>query len=329
MSSRRIPPTSFELTGPGSIPVSGRVLYDTVTSTAIFTPDSELMSETTYTATITTGALDLAGNPLDDDYVWTFDVPDVIAPYVIETDPEDGAFEVAVDAEVYATFSEAMNPLTIRPSTFTLIFLIDAACMLIYDVGLQTAIFTPDSELEAESTYTATITTGVWDLAGNPLEEDYVWTFTVPDQGAPTVLFTVPEDGEGGTEIDATVNATFSEDMDPLTILSSTFTVTGPGTTPLSGVVTGPDRDVHAVLGSAGEHDLHRHGHDRSGRSGRKWAGRRLCLDLLHAGVAAGRPALAGHLRGGGRRWADQLKHRRQYNPGWRCRTEPAADLPR
>ncbi len=54
----------------GATPVSGIVTYSG--STASFTPTSNLMSGTTYTATITTGAKNLAGIPLANNYVWNF-----------------------------------------------------------------------------------------------------------------------------------------------------------------------------------------------------------------------------------------------------------------
>jgi hypothetical protein len=42
--------------------------------------------------------------------------------------------------------------------------------------------FTPDADLEEETTYTCTVDTGAQDLAGNPIASDYVWSFTTqPD----------------------------------------------------------------------------------------------------------------------------------------------------
>jgi len=52
--------------------VTGTVSYDANSATARFTPTSKLDYDTTYTVTITTGAEDLAGNPMLADYTWTF-----------------------------------------------------------------------------------------------------------------------------------------------------------------------------------------------------------------------------------------------------------------
>ena len=58
--------------------VSGVVSY--VDTTATFTPLINLTPNTNYTATITTEAWDLAGNPMSSNYVWTFTT---VVPYTV------------------------------------------------------------------------------------------------------------------------------------------------------------------------------------------------------------------------------------------------------
>lgn len=53
-------------------PLTGNVSYGVANLTAVFKPASPLLINTTYVATITTGAKDLAGTPLVADFVWTF-----------------------------------------------------------------------------------------------------------------------------------------------------------------------------------------------------------------------------------------------------------------
>ncbi len=64
-------------------------------------------------------------------------------------------------------------------------------------------------------------------------------SFTV-NLGPPTttVSLTSPAGGAPAAPVDATVNAVFSQGMDPATIATGTFTVTGPGTTPVNGAVS-------------------------------------------------------------------------------------------
>jgi hypothetical protein len=83
---------------------------------------------------------------------------------------------------VVATFSAAMNPATINSTTFTLTAPgtppVAVAGTVSYDAASDAATFTPTSPLALNTLYTATITTGAQDLAGDPLASDYVWTFT-------------------------------------------------------------------------------------------------------------------------------------------------------
>src|SRR4029450_8100606 len=69
MDASTISTDSFTLKQ-GTTPVAGSVSYSGVTAT--FTPATTLAPLTTYTATINTGAKDLAGNTLAADRVWSF-----------------------------------------------------------------------------------------------------------------------------------------------------------------------------------------------------------------------------------------------------------------
>jgi hypothetical protein len=162
----------------GATPVPGTVSYAGVTAT--FAPTGGLALNTLYTATITVGAADLSGNVLASDYVWTFTtgpLADTTAPTVFSTDPIDGAIGVPVNKKIAATFSEAMDPLTITTVTFTLGQELTPIPGTVTYEGLS-AVFTPTDNLTANTTYTATVTTGVADLAGNALASNYVWSFT-------------------------------------------------------------------------------------------------------------------------------------------------------
>lgn len=72
MNTTTITASTFTLTGPGNTAVAGIVVYNSSTSTAIFTPSAALAYSTSYTATISTGAASSAGAALASNYVWTF-----------------------------------------------------------------------------------------------------------------------------------------------------------------------------------------------------------------------------------------------------------------
>jgi len=54
----------------GATPIAGTISY--IGTTATFTPNADLSSNTNYTATITTGAKNNAGTPIAANYVWNF-----------------------------------------------------------------------------------------------------------------------------------------------------------------------------------------------------------------------------------------------------------------
>ncbi len=214
----------------GTTPVAGSVTY--VGVTAIFAPDQILAPETLYSATITSAATDLAGNALAADYNWTFTTGvavDVTPPQVSSTVPANGVTGVALNAPLSATFSEAMNPLTISTATFTLRAGATPVAGVVTYVGV-TATFDPSANLAGDTTYTATISHNASDLAGNEMAQDYVWSFTTgtaPDTTRPMVSATTPANGATAVALNAPISATFSEAMNPLTISNATFTLRG------------------------------------------------------------------------------------------------------
>jgi hypothetical protein len=85
--------------------------------------------------------------------------------------------------------------------------------------------------------YTARVGAGATDLAGNALQAK-TWSFTTgasADGAAPTVISTSP--AGAGVAINSPINVTLSEPMDPATITTANFLVTGPDTTPVRGTV--------------------------------------------------------------------------------------------
>jgi Ice-binding-like/Bacterial Ig-like domain len=183
MSPSTINTTTFTLTaGTPPVAVTGVVTY--AGSTATFTPSSALALNTPYTATITTGAMDLSGVALASNFVWTFTTASVacVPPVVISVAPANLAVGICPNTLLVATFSQAMNPATINTTTFTLTAPgtppVAVAGAVTYNLSSYAATFTPTNPLALNTHYTATITTGAQDLAGDSLASDYVWTFT-------------------------------------------------------------------------------------------------------------------------------------------------------
>lgn len=235
------PATVFAVAGPGGVAVTGTV--SCTGSVATFTPTANLAVNTLYTATITTGTQSLAGTPLASNYVWTFrTLPAPTPPTVISTVPANGATGVAINRALSATFSVAMDPATVDAATFTLTATGGASVtgVVTYVAAGSVATFTPTAALAPSTAYTAKITAGAMDINGTALASNYTWSFTTAAASSgtpPTVSSTTPLIGATGTPINQIVSAAFNQAMNPATINSTTFTLTGPGTTTVSGLV--------------------------------------------------------------------------------------------
>jgi uncharacterized protein (TIGR03437 family) len=212
----------------GATVIPGTVTYAGVTAT--FTPTASLSASLPYTATITTGVQDLSGNALAANYVWTFTTgaaPNLTPPTVSSTVPASGSTNVPVGNALSATFSEALNPLTINTATFLLKQGATVVSGAVNYAGI-TATFTPTASLAPNLPFTAPITTGVQDLSGNPMAANYVWSFTTgatPNLTPPVVISTAPANGASGVPTTNSLSAAFSEAVNPLTINTTTFTV--------------------------------------------------------------------------------------------------------
>jgi hypothetical protein len=246
MNPATIDTTTFTLSGPGGVAVTGAVTYVPAGSVATFTPSANLTPSTLYTATITTGATDLVGTALAANYVWTFTTSATAAltpPTVTATIPLNGAIGVPLNQIVDATFSVPMDPATINSTTFTLTGPGATAVpgLVAYAAIGNTLTFTPTAILAPSTLFTATITTGAQNLAGTGLAANYVWTFTTGttlSTTAPEIVSTVPASAAINVPLNQAVSATFTEAMNPLTITTATYQVTGPGGTAIAGTVS-------------------------------------------------------------------------------------------
>ncbi|MEO8407482.1 MAG: ice-binding family protein [Oxalobacteraceae bacterium] len=184
MSPATITGTTFTLAGPGVTAVPGLVSYDTGAKTATFTPTTstdELLANTKYTATITTGAKDTAGTALARNFVWVFTtLANTGSPTVTAVNPVDPASTACLQKVINATFSRPMDPATINLPlrTFTIKTAggIDVPGAVAYDIATRVATFKATADLSSGA-YTATITTAAKDLEGVALAADKVWTF--------------------------------------------------------------------------------------------------------------------------------------------------------
>jgi hypothetical protein len=180
------------------------------------------------TGTATTGVNVTAGATTSNVDI---NVPDNTPPAVLSTNPISNATGVSPYQPISATFNENLNPATVTTNTFTLADANGSVTGLVsYSGGARTATFTPDSSLTPLTIYTATLTTAIQDLAGNPLAADYVWTFTAgtADTTPPTIVGRFPAANAISVPLSSSIVITFSEDLKSSTVITSNVTLIGP-----------------------------------------------------------------------------------------------------
>ncbi len=161
---------------------------------------------------------------------------DTTPPTVRSTNPGDTATGVGTNSKLVANFSEAVDPATCTITTFTVTRGLTSVLGTVSCAG-KTATFVPSGALTGGVAHTATLTTGIKDLAGNALAANATWNFTTgatADATAPTVTSTDPADTGTSVPVSSNITATFSEAIDPATVTAASFTLielqaTGPG----------------------------------------------------------------------------------------------------
>jgi len=172
-----VTPLTF-MVSQGTTNVPGTIT--TTATTATFTPTSNYLSTTTYNVSLTTGVKDVAGNALASGFTTSFTTtaaPDIILPMVYSTNPLYNATNIPLNKVVVITFSKVMNATTINSTTFTLMQGTTPVVGTVVYSGTS-ASFTPSTLLVPGNLYTAKISTGAKDLAGNALAANISWNFT-------------------------------------------------------------------------------------------------------------------------------------------------------
>ncbi len=176
------------------------------------------------------------GGQLEDGlgYTWSFTTDDPSVFVVVFTSPGDGNILVPQDDPVVVRFSEAINPLSVTDQTlvieqlsrdvagnFTVVAAISAGCVAgtgpcTYDVVGDTVTFTPPADLEFNTFYRMTLTTGLasaraTNRGGNlPVALTYTWkTVATP----PIEVVSVEPPGNSLLSQTTSIVVTFNQDV--------------------------------------------------------------------------------------------------------------------
>ena len=166
----------------GTTAVPGTLALASGGTAATFSPTTTLTASTAYTATITAGSKAATGTAMAADETWTFTTgttSDTTAPTVVSTSPTNTSTGSPVNGRVTVTFSEAMDPVTLTGSTFTVKQAGTAVAGTVsLAAGGLVATFSPTSYLTASTAFTTAITSGATDMAGNALAAPFSASFT-------------------------------------------------------------------------------------------------------------------------------------------------------
>jgi hypothetical protein len=166
-------------------------------------------------------------------------IPDVVGPSVLSTNPSDTETNVAINRAIIVLFNEPLDPSSLNKDTFSL--MVDGSPVAgALSFTHNTATFTPTENLRVSTLFDATVTSGLMDLSGNTLPTPYHWSFSSGeflDTEAPHILSTNPVDGAVDVPVTRAITVLFSEPLDPASVNDATFMLTDNGQ-PVDGYVS-------------------------------------------------------------------------------------------
>jgi hypothetical protein len=187
-------------------------------STMRFTPADPLELETEYAVTIAEGIRDLAGNRMTEPPP-PFEFVTAGRPSLVESVPEDGADDVALDGPIALTFSTLMDTTSVEDQ----LSLTPAFEHELRWSGELLEIV-PTQPLEPAQDYEVSIGADAADSAGVTLDEPVRLAFRTvsPGLAAETI---VPADGVDGIATTAPIGVIFDRPIDPSSVSGDQLTI--------------------------------------------------------------------------------------------------------
>ena len=169
----------------------------------------------------------------------TVPAPDTTPPLVLWSTPQPSDGAVAAATQITAIFSEDMDTTTLNATTFTLADATGVVAGTVTPAGdARSATFAP-SALASATSYTATLSTGAQDVAGNGLAAAVSWSFTTVDTSGLTIAAVSPATGSSNNKASTTtVSVTFSKPIDCARVTDNSLRVFEDIVNPVAGYVT-------------------------------------------------------------------------------------------
>ena len=217
---------TFRLLSDGSTVVAGAIALAADSLSATFTPSVSLRPFSSYNVQVT-GVTDLVGRGITftSSSFQTGAGTDVTAPVVQAISPADATTGVPVNTRVVIRLSDPINMLSVQPGTVAVVPSGGSAVagLLSITTDRRTLTFTPGTTLLTSANYTVTVS-GLRDDTGNPVAV-FTSGFTTrasatADTIGPTVLSQSPGNNATGVGVTTPIVITFSEPLDPISVVS-------------------------------------------------------------------------------------------------------------
>ncbi len=177
-------------------------------------------------------------------------------PVVSTVSPLNGAINISTGTTVSAIFNETIDPVTVTGTTFQLKNASNSIIPASINTSFNQLTLTPSAVLPGSTIYTVTIkggVSGVKDLAGNALVNDYSWTFTTVavDITTPVVTSVSPVNGATTINTGTTVIANFNEAINASTINGTTFELRNAGNNIIAATVSTSSNQIILIPSAA------------------------------------------------------------------------------
>ena len=226
-----------------SPPVSGAFSWSATDLT--FTPEERLPLRTAFEVSIGPGVRDRAGNSMTT-RPGPFEFTTVGNPTVVDSDPANGATDVALDAPIVVEFSTLMDTASVEQAMH---ISPDLAVGLRWSRERLTLV--PSPPLSPNRRYSVTIGVEARDQAGTPLERPFTLSFRTVVSGLSAETI-VPADGVSGIAVTSPIAIVFDRALDPASVRGDLLTINPP----LAGSLDVVAASGVADLGQAGRRIL-------------------------------------------------------------------------
>lgn len=155
------------------------------------TPNAPLIESSTYTLVVSTRVKSLTQIAFTTEHRQTFTTVGV-APFVSSVSPSDGANDVALNANIRVIFAEDMTTTTFTAANLRLSDGASDVMGTVTVVDARTAQFAPAAPLREQARYTIIVGTGVADVFGNTMADEFRSSFVTEELPRVTSITPLP-----------------------------------------------------------------------------------------------------------------------------------------